>query len=61
MTLSSKLKESIWDLIEVLSMLRKTSPHHRLGEKEREELIKSLDRAIARLNELKEEIKNEVT
>lgn len=57
MAKSSELKETIGDLIKVLSILRKTSPEHRLSEAERDVVIKSLDKAVSRLEKIREDMR----
>lgn len=57
MAKGSELKETIGDLIKILSILRKTSPEHRLSEGEREAVIKSLDAAVSRLEKIREDMR----
>ncbi|MBC7113811.1 MAG: hypothetical protein H5T34_07375 [Candidatus Methanomethyliales bacterium] len=55
---SSDIKEAIGDLIKVISVLRKTSPDHRMSEGQKEEIIKYLDSARSRLEKVREGLKS---
>lgn len=52
----SEIKESINDLIKILSILRRKAPFHNLDENEKKELINILEEISKRINKIKEEI-----
>jgi hypothetical protein len=52
----SEIKESINDLIKILSILRKKAPFHNLDDNEKKELINILEEISKKINKIKEEI-----